>query len=81
MGRRDARSHVNIDHLVFFPEFTSSCIIVDTHLLIYLDKIQLPIARMTIYKAVWTNERGKMLKMNGSRIISTKTGGTCRMSV
>lgn len=74
-------SYVNIDHLVFFSEFISSSVIVDTHLLIYLAKNQLPTAKTTIYVAVGTNDRGKMLKINGSRIMSTKTGGTCRMSV
>lgn len=45
------------------------------------DKYQEPIARRMIYATVGSRERGRMLKIKGSRIISTYTGGTLFMSV
>ena len=51
------------DHVVFFSDFTSSTAMASIHLLIYLDKYQLPIASMAIYVAVGSRDRGKTLKI------------------
>ena len=65
----------------FFPESKLSCAKFLNPFRMYLDKDQLPIASIMMYAAVGKRDRGTTLKRYGSRMMSTKTGGTCSIKV
>jgi hypothetical protein len=60
------------EHQVFFLSEVISGSATDwNQLLMYFERYQLPVARVRMYATVGTKDLGRMLKTNGSRIIST----------
>lgn len=63
-------------HEFFFPSSASFSSMLQTQFMMCLERYQLPIARSIMYAAVGTKDCGMILKIYGSRMISTGTGGT-----
>lgn len=74
-------SGISLIHTDFFFGEPMPSLRSHSHVLMYLERYQLPIARRSMYPTVGTRERGRMFKRYGSRIISTFTGGTLAMRV
>lgn len=74
-------SGISLIHTDFFFGEPMPSLRSHSHVLMYLERYQLPMARRSMYPTVGTRERGRMFKRYGSRIISTFTGGTLAMSV